>query len=69
MVAFVLAGGFARLIGSGACRVARSAFRARSLRGKTRLLGDRPTGGAALVREDLCWAGVALSVGYRGEGR
>jgi len=50
MVAFVLAAGCTRLIGSGACRVARvylsgcCAFRARSLRGKTRLLGDRPTG-------------------------
>ena len=54
--------------GSGACRVARvylsgcCAFRARSLRGKTRLLGDRPTGGAALWR-DLVLGGSGIECG------
>ena len=68
MVAFVLAGCCTRLIGSGACRVARvylsgcCAFRARSLRGKTRLLGDRPTGGAALWR-DLVLGGSGIECG------
>lgn len=44
-------------------------FRARSLRGTPRLFGEFSMGDAALVCGDWCWAGVALSVGYRGEGR
>lgn len=65
---FLFAGGFARLIGSCACRVARvslsscRALRTRSLRGKTRLLGDRPTGGAALWR-DLVLGGSGIECG------
>ncbi len=66
---FLLAEGFARLIGSGACRVAVVSLSGKeSGGGPPRLLGEFSMGDAALVCGDWCWAGVALSVGYRGEG-